>query len=304
MKLSILTATYNREDLLKKLYNSIIKNCNNPNIEIEWLIMDDGSTDNTSSMVQDLINKNKIKIIYYKQVNKGKMKAINNLIEHSTGDLIIECDSDDYFTDNAFNSIYKEYMNNENSGIYALCFLKNDKNNKNMGKKFNNDITTMFELYFKEGENGEKALVFYSKVRKQYKYELENNEKFITEARMYHKMDLKYKIKCINIPIMICEYQNSGYSKNINKQFVENPKGYYDYFKEIFEHDTKKILFTKRVYLIKHFILFKYLTNTKNAYKDITGFLNKILYIIMYIPGLIKISKKYRKCKYKDFKLT
>ena len=295
MKLSILTATYNREKLLKKLYNSIIKNSNNHNIEIEWLIMDDGSTDNTCKVIQDFIEDNKIKILYYKQVNQGKMSAINNLIENSTGDLIIECDSDDYFIDNAFNLIFQEYLNNKNSNIYALCFLKNNQNNQNMGQDFRNNITTMFDLYFKEGERGEKALVFYSKIRKQYKYELENNERFVTESRMYHKMDLKYKIRCVNKPIMVCEYQNSGYSKNINKQFIDNPNGYYKYFKEMFEHDTNKILFNKRLYLIKHFILFKYLTKTKYAYKNVTGFINKILYLILYIPGLLKISKKYHK---------
>lgn len=295
MKLSILTATYNREKLLKKLYNSIIKNSNNHNIEIEWLIMDDGSTDNTCKVIQDFIEENKIKILYYRQVNQGKMSAINNLIGYSTGDLIIECDSDDYFTDDAFNLIYQEYLNNKHNNIYALCFLKNNQNNQNMGQDFKNNITTMFDLYFKEGETGEKALVFYSKIRKQYRYELENNERFVTEARMYHKMDLEYKIKCVNEPIMVCEYQNSGYSKNINKQFTENPNGYYKYFKEIFEHNTDKMLFNKRLYLIKHFILFKYLTNTKHAYKNVKGCINKILYIILYMPGLIKIFKKYHK---------
>ena len=74
----------------------------------------------------------------------------------------------------------------------------------------------------KNGEIGEKAIVFFANIRKQYQYKIENHEKFSTEARMYHEMDLKYKMKCINKPIMICDYKADGYTKNIQKIFKEN----------------------------------------------------------------------------------
>ena len=139
-----------------------------------------------------------------------------------------------------------------------------------------------------EAEDGEKALVFISNVRKKYKYELENNENFITEARMYHKMDKKYKIICINEPIMICEYQSQGYTKNIIKQFKQSPYGYYEYFKEIIQRNMKGVIFRKRIYIIKHYILYKYLTKSKKGLKNIKDKTNKILYVFLYIPGMIK----------------
>lgn len=295
MKISILTATYNRANLLINLYKSILKNSINKEIVIEWLIMNDGSSDNTEEIVKKFINDNIIKILYFSQKNMGKMEAINNLIPHVTGDLIIECDSDDYFVDGAFDFINEQYKENKNQNIYALCFLKYDKNGKNIGSEFKNDITTMFDLYFSEGENGEKALVYYGDFRKKYKYELEKNERFVTEARMHHKLDLKYKIKCINKPIMICEYQENGYTNNILDQFIQNPKGYYNFFMEILERDTKNISFNKRIYVIKHYILFKYLTNSKKGFKSIRGLLNKIIYILLYIPGFIFSHIKYHK---------
>ncbi len=294
MKISILTATYNRANLLKKLYKSIVEN-NSKEIVIEWLIMNDGSSDDTEEIVKKFINENVIKILYFKQKNMGKMNAINNLIQHVTGDLIIECDSDDYFINGSFDLIYEQYKNNKNQNIYALCFLKYDKNGKNIGAVFKNDITTMFDLYFREGENGEKALVYYGKIRKKFKYELEENERFVTEARMHHKIDLKYKIKCVNKPIMICEYQDNGYTKNIIDQFIQNPKGYYNFFKEILERDTKNISFKKRIYIIKHYILFKYLTNSKKGLRSVKGYLNRIIYILLYIPGVILSQIKYRR---------
>lgn len=297
MKISILTPTYNRKKLLKRLYNSLLEN-SKYEVDIEWLIMDDGSTDNTKEVVKEFIEENKIEIKYYKQENKGKMSAINKLVTETTGDLIIDCDSDDYFTNNAFEIIkeeYNKYKNEEN--IYGLCFLKYNQNNNNMGNEFKNIKTTMFDLYFKEGETGEKAIVFFSNIRKKYKHELEHNERFVTEARMYHKMDEKYKIICINKPVMICEYQEEGYTKNIEKQFKENPYGYYEYFKEILQRDMKGVNFKKRLYVIKHYILFSYFSNSKKNLKNIKELKNKIIYLILYIPGIVKTEKRFKKNK-------
>lgn len=294
MKISILTATYNRANLLPRLYESIVNNLNEE-IDIEWLIMDDGSTDETKTVVDNFIKENKIEIKYFLQENQGKMQAINNLIKESNGDLIIECDSDDYFTQDAFQIIKTAYKENEKDmqNSYGLCFLKYDQNGNNMGKEFPQKNTTMFDLYFKLGENGEKALVFNSGIRKKYKYELENGERFITEARMFHKMDEKYNMICINKPIMICEYQNEGYTRNINKQFTENPYGYFNYFKEILQKDMKGVTFQKRLYAIKHYILFATLTEQKNITKHINGILNKLLIWALIIPGKISTQKRF-----------
>ncbi len=292
MKISVLTSTYNRGNLLKKLYNSLIQN-SNYNVDVQWLIIDDGSKDDTKNIVKDFKDENKIEIKYFYQENQGKMLAINKLVKEANGDLIIECDSDDYFTEDAFDIIKNEYQKCDKSDIYALCFLKYDQNGNNMGNLFKNEKTTMFDLYFKEGENGEKALVFFADVRKKYKHELEHNEKFVTEARMYHKMDVKYKMICINKPIMICEYQKDGYSKNIIKQFKNNPYGYYKYFQEILEKDMKGVKFSKRLYVIKHYILFGKLINAKKSLNKIMSTKNKILYCLLYVPGRIKTKMKF-----------
>ena len=88
MKLSILTATYNRAKLLDKLYTSILMNCNHcRNCEVEWLIMDDGSTDNTKRVVETYIKERIIDVQYFYQQNKGKMSAINYLMKKATGNM-------------------------------------------------------------------------------------------------------------------------------------------------------------------------------------------------------------------------
>ena len=294
MKLSILTATYNRSNYLPKLYESIKENLKY-NITPEWIIVDDGSTDDTKNIVQGFIEENKIIIKYMYQKNSGKMSAINEAVKMATGDLIVDCDSDDCFTNNSFEIIEKNSEKLlQNEEIYGLVFLKREENGKISGKEFSpkEHITTMFDLYFKEDIGGEKILVYNSKIRKMYSHQLEHNEKFITEARMYHKMDEKYKLIAINEVIEQGSYIEDGYTKNINKTFKSNPYGYYMYFKELLKKNMNGVKFSKRLYVIKHYILFSYLTGNKfnaNVIKDV---LNKFLYIILYLPGMMK-SKRF-----------
>lgn len=287
MKLSILTATYNRATFLPKLYNSIIGNLES-GLEIEWLIMDDGSQDNTRETVKQFIEEKKIEIKYNFQDNQGKMAAINNMMQYVTGDLIVDCDSDDYFTKDAFKIIKEEFETTLNQGLYAICFLKQKEDGKIDGTTFKNEISTMFNLYFKEKATGEKNLVYYADIRKKYRHELEKNEKFITEARMYHKMDEKYKIKCVNKSITAGEYQDNGYTSNILKTFTSSPYGYLKYFEEILQKDFKGVTWNKRLYAIKHYILFLTINKEKLNLKKVKKLLNKLLIVTLFVPGKIK----------------
>ena len=297
MKISILTPTFNRAKLLDKLYTSILINSNNSNCDVEWLIMDDGSTDNTRIIVDTYIKENIINVQYFYQENSGKMSAINELVKRCTGDLILECDSDDYLVPETFKIIEDALVQcKDMANIYAMAFLKYDQNGNNMGNNFPEDNyeSSMFDLYFKEGITGEKALVFNSSIRKKFKYRLENGEKFVTEARLHHEMDLHYNIKCFNKKIMICEYKDDGYSKNIDKLFLQNPKGYYEYFKEIFNQDMHGVTFSKRLYIYKHYILFAVLSKQKHAIKNVKGLVNKMMIAILYLPGKIATKRKFK----------
>lgn len=212
----------------------------------------------------------------------------------------MDCDSDDYFAKNAFG-IIKENVDKlvNNQDIYALLFLKCDVSGEISGKKFKQDNlkTTMFDLYFKDDIGGEKIILFNANIRKKYKHKIEPGENFITEARMYHEMDQDYKVLCINMPIIIGAYINDGYTKNIKKVFMQNPKGYLKYFEEILNYNTEGILLKKRLYAIKHYILFSYITKKKNIIKSIKGKLNKFLVSILYIPGCIKTKLTFKQKK-------
>lgn len=290
MKISVLTATFNRAYCLKKLYQSLVEN-SNYEVELEWLIMDNGSTDDTKDLIEGYIKEARLNIKYFYQENQGKMVAINNLVPLAQGDLIMECDSDDYLTNTAVKIIKNRYaLLEKEPDIYAFAFLKYNQDLCNIGNTFKTDkyLSTMFDLYFKDGITGDKSLVFVADIRKKYKYILEEGETFSTEARMFHEMDKNYKVLCFNQPVLICEYLNDGYSKNILNTFKENPYGHYKYFEEMFDFDMKDVLFLKRLYIIKHYILFSYLTKQKHILKNVKGNLNKILTILLFIPGYVK----------------
>ena len=294
MKLSILTATYNRGKNLKKLYESIVKNLIDE-LEIEWLIMDDGSSDDTEEIVKQFTCFKQFSIRYFKQENQGKMQAINNLIQYVSGELVMDCDSDDYYVVNAFKNIYEKIPNllNDNS-LYGIVFLKNEKKDKLSGNFFlkENQRTTMFDLYFKQGTLGEKIIVFRTDIRKKYKHELVDGEKFITEARMYHKMDEDYGIKCYNLVIEEGEYLETGYTHNIIDSFKKYPKGYFEYFKEILNKNEKNIKLNKRIYAIKHLILFKVLCGYKKI--KLKNKFNQALYNFLLLPGIIVTKIKFK----------
>lgn len=292
MKISILTPTYNRGEDLKQLYDSLLRNSKS-NINFEWLIMDDGSSDDTNKIVKDFINDKKIEIHYHHQKNGGKMSAINNLVPYVSGDICVTCDSDDYFTDDALEIIAEAYEKYKDKQIYALCFRK-FVNTKISGEPFKSIETKMFDLYFKEGQTGEIAIVFIANIRKNFLYKLEHNEKFVTEARLYHEMDDEKNIICVDKPIMYCEYKENGYTTNILSQFTKSPYGYYMYFKEILQKDFSGVLFNKRIYAIKHYILFITLTHSKNNIKSIKNISNKLLFILLFIPGTIATKIKFK----------
>lgn len=297
MKISILTPTYNRADELERLYTSLVVNSNS-GIEFEWLIMDDGSTDKTKIVVDNFIKQGIINIKYYEQKNQGKMVAINNLMKHVKSDIVFTCDSDDYLVTGALD-IINEYADKllSDETVYALAFLKKTTDGKISGNKFPEDVhrSDMFSLYFREEMEGEKILVFKTATRKKFKHELEADEKFVTESRMYHKMDLEYDIVGINKAIEVGDYKDDGYTNNILEVFKTYPLGYYMYFKEILEMNLEGVNFSKKMYIYKHYILFANLANRKNVFSSIEGLVNKLMIAILWIPGKIKTNKKFGK---------
>ena len=224
--LTVFTPTFNRAYCLHQLYDSL---CRQTATDFEWLVIDDGSSDNTQELVQSWINEEKISINYIYQSNLGMHGGYNTAYENITTTLNVCIDSDDYLTDDAVEKIiafWNTYGNNTYAGIVGLDATKAGKV---LGKEIPNNVksTTLEDLYFKHKIYGDKKLIYRTEIIKQYpKYPIFHGESFVPLGTLYLQIDKEYELLCMNEILCIVEYLDDGSSKNIFKQYVRHPKGF------------------------------------------------------------------------------
>jgi glycosyltransferase involved in cell wall biosynthesis len=134
--LSIITPTYNRARKLHRVYESIksqtLQKIDNEYI-FEWIIIDDGSEDNTKELVQKWQRESEFSIIYKYQKNLGKWRALQEGIKLATGELTLIADSDDRFKSETFETFYNIWSSfngdekEKCGGIGVLCEYQNGK---------------------------------------------------------------------------------------------------------------------------------------------------------------------------------
>ena len=222
---TIFTSTYNRAYILQQLYDSL---CRQTYDDFEWIIIDDGSTDNTFYLINKWLNANKIAIRYLKKINGGKHRAINLGTDIAFGEFFFIVDSDDYLVDNALE-IIKHYSLQINSIEYAgVSGLKIFSTGEPIGNYLANEYIDATNLERKKYNLlGDKAEVYYTKILKRNKFPEIENENFIHESIVYNKIASEgYKIRWFNKPLVICEYISDGLTKNADIINRKNPKGY------------------------------------------------------------------------------
>lgn len=233
--ITVFTPTYNRAYILERCYLSLK---NQTYKDFTWLIVDDGSTDETEKIINKWKNEANIKIIYYKKNNGGKSSAHNLGVKKTETDLFVCVDSDDYLVETAIEKILKlwnEYGNN--SSISGIVALKGHNANEPMKSYMPNNIkqAKLFHLYFKYGFKGETMLVYKTEILKQYMFPKIDGEKFVPEAYIYDKIDKSYDLILMNEVLYVCDYLEDGYSKNVKKIISENPKGYALFYRDRLE---------------------------------------------------------------------
>lgn len=234
---TIFTLTYNRAYLLMRLYNSLREQkCKN----FEWLIVDDGSTDNTEEVIKSFQEKsdNGFDIVYIKTKNGGKHRAINKGLDYAQGEVFAIVDSDDFLTADAVEkiNIYFEEISNKNvkKKMAGIAMQKGYNNDRAVGNTFKGQKidakTTERRKYHIEGDKFE---IFYTEVLKNNMFPEIENEKFMTEAIVWTRIARAgYYLRWYNDIVYICEYQPNGLTDNREKLIKNSPKGYALYIKE------------------------------------------------------------------------
>lgn len=221
-KITIFTPTYNRAKLLLRLYKSLK---NQSSINFEWVIVDDGSCDNTKQVVNGFIEEDAFPINYIYQNNKGKHFAINRGVKEAKGELFWIVDSDDYLPTNAIAIVQKKYnsiSDNPNiCGVAGRCIYKNGEI---VGNEFAEDIiSTSIDIRYKKKVTGDLAEVFKTSVMKEYPFPEIKGEKFCPEALLWNRIAQVYQLLFFNIGIYIADYQVDGLTSNIVNIRMKSP---------------------------------------------------------------------------------
>lgn len=269
--ITIFTPTYNRAYILPKLYESLCRQSNN---DFVWMIVDDGSTDDTEQLVQSWIDDGKIDVEYHKQQNGGKMRAHNLGVRLCDTPLFSCVDSDDYMTDNAIDDIIKFWNNNYHGeedicGLiaYRAMVIKNDT--PKIVKRFPSIRScTMHDLSKKYNHKGETTIVFRSDVIKKYLFPEIEGEKFVTEAYVYDQIDQKYQTLLFDQALTICEFLPDGYTRSRANIYKIAPKGWAMYFNQQFDLWKGEYTFREKLKTIVYYIVFSQIGNADKIYRN------------------------------------
>ena len=233
--ITVFTPAYNRAYRLQELYNSLLRQTSK---NFEWIVVDDCSTDNTQELINSWSHENKIRITYYRQEqNGGKHRAINKGVKLAQGELFFIVDSDDFLTDDALESIEKQWAFCENKERYSgLCFRKMTKGSsfsenrleyKILGKNFPEYrcSANSIDIAYKWGCDTDKAEIFKTGVLKKNPFPEIKNENFCEEVIVWFKIAKKKNglLLCINKGIYVCEYLPDGLSANLGDKMKKSP---------------------------------------------------------------------------------
>lgn len=294
--ITILTPTYNRGYILHKAYQSLREQTS---YDFEWIIVDDGSSDNTEFLVNSWRRECSLfPIIYHKQANGGKHRAVNKGVSISKGAYVLILDSDDYLEPNAIELIKTWIFSIKDDPSFAgIAGLKayeyKDEIIGNYNDKEYIDATNLERK--KYNLTGDKAEVYKIEILKKYPFPEFEGENFLRESASWDRIAMDgYKIRWFNSVIYRCEYLSDGLTKNANDQlYAKNFKG--------FTYCTK--LHIETLPLLTKYFKIGYFIKVAKIKKLSTGQIKKLLEVnfiqLLFGDIIYKINRLIKKGKTK-----
>ncbi len=282
MLLSIITPTYNRGYCLVDIYKNLLE-CNYPS-NFEWIIIDDGSTDNTKELVAKWQSSSHLNIVYHYKNNEGKTNALFDALQlNLSGDYVVVLDSDDVFVLNFFEIIEKNlYFLSEKE--IGLVFLKSALNGKLIGDFFKIETSTYAQMYFSRFKTrGDKLFIVKTDVYRDSIIRSFPNEKLIPEGVFYMKMSMKGYFRCINEVLYKGDYLKDGLTANVLKLAANNINGF------ILEKQMlqiEKLSFFEKIKNEIKYISYSFSAN-RNGLRIIKESNNKNLTLLLLLPVYI-----------------
>lgn len=222
--LTVFTPAYNRAYTLWKGYEGLKRQTSK---NFKWVIVDDGSTDNTRELVEGWIKENQVPIEYYYKQNGGMHTAHNEAYRHIDTELAVCIDSDDYMTDNGVELIIDRWCKYGSDRFAGMIGLDVYENGQVIGTSFPEGLTECktYDLEKKYGVICDKKYVYRSEVIKKYlPYPEFEGERFGSVNWLYQKIDHDYDMLCSNDVYCVVEYMADGLTINIYEQHKKSPR--------------------------------------------------------------------------------
>src|SRR5690606_33024627 len=227
--LTVFTPTYNRAYCLGVLYESLKAQTSK---DFLWLIVDDGSVDNTEELINQWKNEGNVEIKFIKQRNMGMVAAHNTAHLNIETELNVCIDSDDYMPEDAVEIINNTWKVHRRDDLMGMVGLDIYRNGKIIGKKFPDDFMelTFSEILYKFKLRGDKKYVLRTDlIKRLLPYPYFENEKFPAPSYLYYILEQDYRFLTINKPLCVVEYLPDGNSMNKMKQYSEIPNAFAEY---------------------------------------------------------------------------
>lgn len=224
--ITILTPTYNRASLLPRLFDSLLRQTNK---DFEWIVVDDGSTDDTREVVANLKEKcgGAFPMGYVYKANGGKHMAINIGAERARGELLFIADSDDLLTDDALETVENSWhdISDDKSfaGIAGLDITMDTREVIGSGLPQEHIDCNAIDIRYRHHVTGDMKEVFRTEVLREFPSPEFAGERFCPEQLVWFRMARRYRLRYINKPIYIADYQPDGITAGITRARMRNP---------------------------------------------------------------------------------
>jgi glycosyltransferase involved in cell wall biosynthesis len=255
MLITVFTPTYNRAYTLLKLYSSLIRQSFT---EFEWLIVDDGSTDNTEQLITGFISDDKLNIRYVKTINQGKHIAINKGVDLAKGELFFIVDSDDELPVHSIKNILSNYCKvKDDNSIAGVVGRRGDKLKGVIGSEnvYKELVVNALDFRYKHNIVGDMAEVIKTDVFRKFKFPLFINEKFCPESLVWNRIAQQYDFLWFNEIVYYCEYLPDGLTSSIVAIRMNSPKSSMLHYSELANY---KIPLLQKVKAIINFWRFSF----------------------------------------------
>lgn len=246
--ITVFTPAYNRAHLLPRLFESL---CKQTFKDFEWVVVDDGSTDDTKSLTLSLSNREGtwFPVRYFYQENGGKHRAINRGVKEAKGELFFIVDSDDLLFPYSLEIVDEEYKSiKDDKSFCGICGMKGYSSNIKVGTqiRFGHLDCTIMESSYKYHIYGDKAEVIKTEIFRKFPFPEYENEKFCPEALVWNRMSKYYRIRYFDKIIYQCEYLPDGLTSKISKLLERNIKSTMLTYKEMNEFEAAPMWFKVR----------------------------------------------------------